>query len=398
MICKNCGREIYDVGKLCPYCGTKLESEFVNCSDYYETENAGNDSNGAGRGEEYYNNAGGFADNGNEAGYRGEDYVLADIPEKKKRGKRPLWLSIICALLSFALSVVLFIFCVAIMFFISFNRSLDDSRSVFSSGTARTISEIPVGQVINSLDGSKDYGSDVTLSEYVYDKLPSADKANTSAEEIAEIIDNPAISAYVNGVLDDYMKVLSGEAESASISNDRILDVVRDNEELVESAIGREIKEEDYARIENKLDSLNLEEHTEISVSGSEEAGKAIEFVRDIINNRKAIVARMAVAIAVILILLVVLNLHKPYVVMRHMGVCMIFAAAIGKIISYAYDVVLKEAGAREQAAVGMVMNLLGSPMDNISSVAGIFLIVGIILVAVYVAAAILRKIISANM
>lgn len=398
MICKNCGREIYEVGTLCPYCGTKLESEFVNCSDYYETENARNDSNGAGRSDEYYNNAGGFADNGNEAGYRGEDYVLADIPERKKRGKRPLWLSIICALLSFALSVVLFIFCVAIMYFISFNRSLDDSKSVFSSGTARTISEIPVGQVINSLDGSKDYGNDVTLSEYVYDKLPSADKANTSAEEIAEIIDDPAISGYVNGVLDDYMKVLSGEAESASISNDRILDVVRDNEELVEKAIGREIKEEDYTRIENKLDSLDLEEHTEISVSGSEEAGKAIEFVRDIINNRKAIVTRMAVAIAVILILLVVLNLHKPYVVMRHMGVCMIFAAAIGKITSYAYDVVLKEAGAREQAAVGMVMNLLGSPMDKISSVAGIFLIVGIILVAAYVAAAILRKIISANM
>lgn len=402
MICKNCGNETTMETIFCSKCGAKLESDFVR-PEFNQTDGISDDPIPENMRYESMNEqnndntwSGEGADNG---GYSQSEYRLADLPVKKEKKKRPLWLALICSMFSFVFGMILFILCVTLLYAAVINSSISEVRSTFSSSGDARFSEIPVGEILNKFDSSKEYDSDVTLSQYVYDKLPEADKANTTEEDMAELINNPSISDFVNGVMDDYIGVMTGENDEASVTNESIIQVVKDNEKLVEAAIGRELSDEDYKKIDNRLDSIGFEDNTKIK--GSNEAAGEIQSVlriaRMILDNTKMIFVVLGVAIGIVLIILLLLNLNKPYRVLRHAGACTIMSAVIGFATASVFDMLLRELGSSERASFEMVMRFIGNPQDKISSYSGYFLTIGIVLMVVYTVIAISRKILSSR-
>lgn len=401
MLCKNCGKEAISGTLLCPNCGAKLEADFVKPgfeqikdgnidpipeSMRYENMNSQVNDN-AWSGESFENR-----------GYTQSEYSLADMPEKKVKRKRPLWLAIICSMFTFVLSIVLFAFCLTLLYVSVITSSISGVINTFSS-KASSYSEVPVGDILNKFDGSNEYDSDVTLSEYIYDKLPASDKLNTTEEDIAEMIDNPSISEFVNGVMDDYIGVMTGELDEASVTNESIIQVVKDNEELVETTIGRELSDDDYDKIDSRLNSVNFENNTKITSSSAEEISGGIKsvlnLVRSGINSKGVIFASLGIAIGIVLLLILILNLHKPYLVFWHAGVCATISAAIGFATSAVVNGVVNELDSSERTYALMMMRLLGNPQDKMSSYSAIFLTVGIVLIVVYAVIAISRKILS---
>lgn len=403
MVCGICGKEISGTSKFCPFCGGKVSNEYNGVKEEWnsvvgESAQTSTDNTEYTDSEEYGDNGAARNHIKYERMQSQSEYSLADMPVKKKRHKRkrPFWLAAICTAFSILFAWVLFSLCLTLLYCTVFSRAASDVMSVYSSNSTN-FSEIPVGQILNRFDSSGDYEDDVTLSEYVYDKLPAKDKENTTEEDIAEMIDNPSISEFVGEVMDDYMKVMTGRTDEASISNDRILQVVRENEKLVETAIGRDLSESDYRAIESKLDEANFEENTTISNHHGDFADDlpAIRSVYKIMDNPTLVFVGLGIAIGVILFIILLLNLHKPYVVFRYLGVCTVLAAGIGYATGAVFNWAINELGERERVSFNMVLGLMGNPQNRIMTNSTFFLIAGIVLIAAYIVIAVLLKTVS---
>ncbi|MBQ8280817.1 MAG: zinc ribbon domain-containing protein [Lachnospiraceae bacterium] len=409
MICRSCGREIINENsKFCIYCGAQIISDFnegfnqtesgtpeftgyENPQPQYEDVQPqyNNDYTQYDDARGQYNNTDTQYNNMQQAGYN-----LADVPREKVKKKRPWWLAFICGVLTTILSVVLFIFMLSLLF----------SSSLLGSGLkSMKYGELPVGTFLKEIDDSREWDDDTTLGEYIYYKIPESDRENMSEEDFEELIEESSMIEFVEDLTSDIFAVYFGQKDEARVSTKDIIELVEDNEEFIEEAMGRELKDSDYDKIERELEEIGFEEEFVITSEdvkedmGADEDIETFWEVIRILSNPTVIFISLAVAIGVVLVLILICNLHKPRCVFNYAAVTAIISAGFGILTTKAFDMLLNELSGEERSYMGMFLGFLGNPHDRLMSNSMIFLFVGIGLIVVNIILGVVSKAVSRN-
>lgn len=331
-------------------------------------------------------------DNSRQSGFTQAQYVTADFPEqpekhkKAKKTKRPFFVALICGLFTFILSIILFVlmFALLVRTFFDGTKAQSDGSALYSDVSYMSA---PVGKLINEIDKSVDLPDDAGLSDYIYEKLPSKDKENTSPKEIGRELEKAKLDSFIMDIVDDIGKGLSGEKDGPIITNDQIIDKIEDNQKAFETIIGRDMTDEDYKKIRKQLDKMELEKNTTIK----EGSLKAVEEVPGLKLALKAITdpatayALLGISIGVVLIFIVLFNLHKPSVFIKHAGSAAFCAGSVGLGLAIAFDLVTELIN-KDAGMAKLMIDMLFDGLKNVMMINSIiFMGAGFVLIIVYI-------------
>ncbi|MGN0166379.1 MAG: hypothetical protein ACI39R_09390, partial [Lachnospiraceae bacterium] len=376
------------------YNNVQNNGQQYNNAQYNNVQNNGQQYNNAQNNGQQYNNAQynnpqyNQYNNGQYNGNGVTPYSLADMPEqKKKKRKRPLWLSFICTTISVILSICLFCMCMGQLVFISMFKSGTPLKSKNAE-----LSKLNVGFIVNSLDTSKEYDDDITLSEFIYQQIPKSDRNNISEKDIAEMIDDPGIRDFMDDILNGYVEVLTGEEKETSFTNDDIITLIGDEEELIEEVLGRDLKSSDYKSIEKFLDDINFEENANIASHYDQETRETLKPLADFIQNSDSMILGCWIMIGVLMLLILLLNLHKPTAVLNYGGVCAVISGGLAVALSQTMEMVIKSMDKRAKAMIDLALGVFGNPQDKFMTYGMIFLGVGLGMIVVCAIIRVIRR------
>lgn len=100
----------------------------------------------------------------------------------------------------------------------------------------------------------------------------------------------------------------------------------------------------------------------------------------------------LGVAIAIVAVIIVLFNMHKPYLVLLNTGICSVVSAGIGYLFGVVFNMLLNELEEQSEGYAEFALGVMGNPQDRITTVTAVFLGVGIALIVVYNVIAIIRR------
>ncbi len=276
MYCKNCGREIDDGMTLCDACcGADLPEKADDTALTAAEENESVQTATNTLAEEVTPE-----ESVTEEAITEEPVVKeaekTDVAGKVKAKKPYRKLGFGRATLALLLSLLLIAtFAAAAVFgVIQKSVSRDNVASVVESLSVKSLdlSQLRISDLglekLDSPDG-------VSVSEYIFLNInpEAAEKYNIDAEKIERIIAESTLDEAVSEKLSDYIDFFLYNKEAPELDADDIMDLVKDNEQLVQQITGYLLTRDDYYAIEEELEKLPLE-----SISGKalqQKAGNA---------------------------------------------------------------------------------------------------------------------------
>lgn len=99
------------------------------------------------------------------------------------------------------------------------------------------------------------------ISEALVDQVNQSMDANLTEEDVAEFFEESGISELVGEKLALGLDAIMNGEEIALITNEEIMNFVKENEQLVEDTFDVEITEEDLIKVEDKLEEFDIEEN-----------------------------------------------------------------------------------------------------------------------------------------
>ena len=282
--------------------------------------------------------------------------------------------SVILAFPLFALILFLFVR-------LSFNGLTQSAFGLMDTGA---MSEMPVGQLMSTLEvPGFDIAEDDTLSDVVYNYIEDAGVSDVTKSDIENMLDELTIDEFLGDVTNEYLAVMTGQSASASISKDKIVDVIKENADIIEKEAGITIEKEQIDKIENYLDDVDIEEMTYVEMDAKDIPGALSLVSGFLIGN----MLPYWLILLVLIVLIGALNYKAPYKALGYVGVCTLIAGIIGLILSFMMSFVKSIVADNDIPLVNTILDGFGS---KLLTMAIIFIVVGIVLL---VAKAIFKKI-----
>jgi hypothetical protein len=189
------------------------------------------------------------------------------------------------------------------------------------------------------------------------------------------------------------MGVITGEEDEASITSKMIIDTVKDNEKLINNTLGIKFDDSDYDELEAYLDRMELEKYTTVT----DDSIDIPDWVRTLINlfygDNITIYVVSGLVIFMMSLLIVLMNLHKPYVVFNYLGINTLITGIAGIVFSQLLAVLFEEIAYAAEYGEDLI-NEIGSLLKDIlfkDSI--IFTAIGIILIIIFIVISVIRKI-----
>jgi hypothetical protein len=108
-------------------------------------------------------------------------------------------------------------------------------------------------------NGALGIGDDTSLSEWVYANLDPAvlSEYGITEDQINRVLEKSNLMSFVADKLDDIIGDVYQNDRSAEITSDELVDLIRDNSDVIEKNLGLQLTENDYDKFEDSLDSSN---------------------------------------------------------------------------------------------------------------------------------------------
>lgn len=313
------------------------------------------------------------------------NYVTADVPEapvkeKKAKKKRPFVVALICGLLTFVLSLVLFVAVEALYVRTVFDglKAQATGESVFGNVS---YTEVPLGAVLSQVDEKVELEDDATISDYIYAKIPEEYQEKTNVEEIAEALDKAGLDEDIASIIEKINGVLTGEiTEGALFSTDEIINMIETKKDVIEKVTGYTLSDDDFDKIKDNVEKLELEETTDVTkfVEMTEE-NEIVKVSMTAISKPSYTYIAVGGLIVVLLVLILLLNLNKPYKVFGSLGGTSIVVGALGVAGAIFSGIILNAISG--SGALKTIVTMLSSGLERVMEVNGfIFLGAGVVL------------------
>ncbi len=248
------------------------------------------------------------------------------VPSTPRR-RTPIWWSILRCLFSIPLTAVLAALLVAVIL-------LFGIRTATSANTIEhMIKDIDITDAVAS--GLSEGGTE-SLAEALYDDYyEAAMNSNAdvilSEEELEEFFEESTIDDFIAEKGGEYISALLTGDNSAKITKEELLDLVKDNEHIIEEITGGEtLSDKDYEMIENFIEEENLTEQLDMKNMGLDE-----DFSEDLETIRSAYTIGFWLVIGAalfILLLLALFNLRGHFLTSLYSGIALLFAGGIGML------------------------------------------------------------------
>ena len=160
---------------------------------------------------------------------------------------------------------------------------------------AKTVSSIRIEQmeIPITIEG-ENYNN---ISEALVDQVNKSMETNLTEEDVAELFDESGISELVGDKLALGLEAIMNGEEMSLITNEEIMDFVKENEQLVEDTFEIEITEDDLVKVEDKIEELEIEETFNTQIITTTITDTEINPVFEIINAFRAFFSVGAIVI-----------------------------------------------------------------------------------------------------
>ena len=277
-----------------------------------------------------------------------ENEIKAGAEKKKKtkrekkiktRRKRPLPIRILVAIVSFFIFGI--IFCCFLLLILG--KTIDnlhfERELLIKPFEHAKLGEIKVGGMFNDFKIGKGYDKDADIAECIYKLLPPETKYLFKEEELREAMNaSDALIYFVANKSIDYLYVAAGKDEETCITNEEVMNLIRDYEPIIAGIIGsdRIFSDSLYVSMKDGLEKTNIEKLTRLD---RDTVTKELDV--NLIEMVDAIKA-MSVAVPIIIIvisvgLLLILDLRRKRRVFLICGL----AAFLSSFFAYVFVVML---------------------------------------------------------
>ena len=201
------------------------------------------------------------------------------------------------------------------------------------------IGEIKIGGMFNDLNIGKGYNKDDDIATCIYSLLPAETRYLFSEEELREAMnESDKLVYFVAEHSIDYLYVCAGKDEEAYISNEDVMELIREYEPIIAGIIGsdRIFTDSMYVSMKNELEKTRIEKLTRLD---KETVTKELDMnLVDMVESTKT--ASYAVPIVIMAIsigILIVMDLKRKRRVFLICGI----AAFISSVFAYLFLVFL---------------------------------------------------------
>lgn len=218
-------------------------------------------------------------------------------PKKKKKklgfGRR---------LLAFFLTLLLLVFGIIAILYFSLKSCLtpDNLRDAFAE--TENLSELEIGKFIGG-----DVDDDTTLAEYILDQIPAEQKRmypELTEKNIKKLLDNEEVQEMLTDTFGDVIGYFTGESEDLEIDADKLIDSLKDNEELIEKYTGKKLVKEDFDEIRETVKDINENELADIAEEADDDYRTALKITRFVFSDIGMYIVIGIVALLALLIIL----------------------------------------------------------------------------------------------
>ncbi len=310
----------------------------------------------------------------------GRDYFETDRKEKS------LGMAVLCGLLTCFASLCLLLCLLAILFASSIKGVSFSQDTLVSPFETTGLGDIKIGSLIKDINSEAEVRNNITVAEYIYEKLPASIRKRTSSSEIASVLNESgaeAVAEFFEKKSKEYADVLNGDAKMASITAQDVIDLVEKYKNEAEKILGHEPNEKDYEGIEKFFEDNKIEQSTTLK-QGSENKG-VFKFTgaMDFIKNKLIVYCILAAAVCLLLILL--FNLEEKRKVFSKFAFCAIFTAVVGFIIENFFDfftgLIFERGGSVQTVLKSMAGNIRNAILRGVI----IFAVLGVISLVIYI-------------
>jgi hypothetical protein len=238
----------------------------------------------------------------------------------------------------------------------------------------------------------------ISAGEYIFaaiyeNEASTLEQQGIDERDVEKFIEKLDMSSLTDELIDNYMGVITGEEDEASITSKMIIDTVKDNEKLINNTLGIKFDDSDYDELEAYLDRMELEKYTTVT----DDSIDIPDWVRTLINlfygDNITIYVVSGLVIFMMSLLIVLMNLHKPYVVFNYLGINTLITGIAGIVFSQLLAVLFEEIAYAAEYGEDLI-NEIGSLLKDIlfkDSI--IFTAIGIILIIIFIVISVIRKI-----
>lgn len=222
--------------------------------------------------------------------------MVQPMPQKAPRRK----LGFGRRLLAFMLCMLLFVIGSATILFHAVKRSIS-SDNISKAFTEVDILDMEVGQLVGDADNKQ------SLLSYVFERIPEAQKAaypELNEENISELLENKAIRKAVSDVLGGTLEYFTGENDHFEINAEKVIKVLKKNEDLIEELTGKKMLEEDFDAIRDTLEDINENELKKITKDEDETLTKMLKYIRMFLSDTSQYILYGIVAFFTLMIFL----------------------------------------------------------------------------------------------
>lgn len=173
-------------------------------------------------------------------------YVPQPVPSKPTGGA---WRAVLASFLTVLLAI--FALAAGILGTIHTRISPD--------GVADTIRDVDLSEIdMSDFLKNAEEGDDV--ADYVYGLVDDAFIRDTGLRkrDVEKILNDSDLRDSLAGYLSDYAEAILNDERGEVLDGDDIMDLIRDNADLIESVIGYRLQKGDYAQIEEELDKFDF--------------------------------------------------------------------------------------------------------------------------------------------
>ena len=259
--------------------------------------------------------------------------------DAKVKTKRPLWLRIIVAIISF------FLFCIISLCFLLIitKKTIDnlgfDKELLLKPFEHAKIGEIKVGGMFNYLEIGNGFDKDADIAECIYALLPPETSYLFTEEELREAINaSDALVYFVGKHSVDYLYVAAGKDEETCISNEDVMELIKEYEPIIAGIVGsdRIFTDSMYLKMKEGLEKTRIEKYTRLD---RDMVTKELEInLVETINETKDIGYSVAVfGIVVSVIILILIDLRRKRRIFMICGM----AAFISSLVASLFLVML---------------------------------------------------------
>ncbi len=390
MICKNCGTTCAETATFCNFCGYKLQVEEPETKIEEEALTELQTT--------FYSNAEEYIEQ--KPTFEETHATLIQSPKKKKRKKkRSFFGRFFGGIFSFLFMLVLIALEVVLLFRISCGTIVKTDIISTVVKNNPVISEdkdwysVSVGELASSMGidmDTSELGEDTAVSDVIYEALQEANIDVASKEQVEQMLGEIPLDDFLKDMQDDYLKVLTGEQDSASLKTEDIVGFVEENKQVVKDTLGIEITDEDINQFRSYIEDMDLETTTKMELPKDQEIEIITTTAYYLIGDNTELYKLLAVAIAVVLLLLLLCNTDKMHRVFVYAGIGTVFTGGIYLAVSMATETLLPEMMGEDFAIVANLMTTIGG---MVKKNAILFLGIGVGMFLLYIITEIIVKI-----